>query len=226
MSQPGGSVECHRMRQLQIEEVQVRSEDVGNLATSCGASANHHSPACTQCRTLSLPCHYQEGGKRGLPAAYITALEKRLADTEAALSATLIALQTQDTTRLTGSRLSGAISQASQPQRSKAEKLEDWKRLPLQTDEQLAAWLQARHPDSAAPEAPQSGPSEPILGYQAHRTLRTSERRPEGMAHPHRETLGITSTSASAIEQLRDCDMPIIPNVPRDPYVQWRENYF
>jgi len=183
-------------------------------------------PICTQCRTSSLPCHYQEGGKRGLPAAYITALEKRLADTEAALSASLIALQTQNVTRLTDGHLSVAISQASQPQRSKAEKLEEWKRLPLQTDEQLAAWLQARHPDSAAQAASQSKSSESILTYQAHDTLKAPETRPDNNAHPFPKAHGTTATSASPIEQLRDCSKPTMPNVPRDSSTQWRENYF
>jgi hypothetical protein len=204
----------------------VRSEDVGKLNTSCRASANHHSPSCTQCRTSSLPCHYQEGGKRGLPAAYITALERRLADTEAALFTTLVALQTQDALRLTEGHLSGVTSQALQPQRSKAEKLEEWKRLPLQTQEQLAAWLQARRPDSTAPEMPQPGPSNPVPEYKAHSTLAVSERRLDSNASRFHETHANTARSASAVEQLRDCEMPIIPNVPRDFSIQWRENYF
>ncbi|KAL1801422.1 hypothetical protein ACET3X_001764 [Alternaria dauci] len=179
-------------------------------------------PSCTQCRTSSLPCHYQEGGKRGLPAAYITALEKRLADTEAALSAALIALQTQSAIRLTD----GAISQASQPQRSKAEKLEEWKRLSLHTDEQLVAWLQARHPDRVARATSQPNPSEPIFPYQAHNTSKATETRPDSNTRPIREAHGITATSASAIEQLRECSMPAMPNAPRDSSTKWRENYF
>jgi hypothetical protein len=204
----------------------VRSEDVGNLYTNCRASADHHSPSCTQCRNTSLPCHYQEGGKRGLPAAYITALEQRLADTEAALSATLLALRTRDPIPLTDGHLSGATLQDSQPQRSKAEKLEEWKRLPLQTTEQLAGWLEARHPDSAAPEASQSRPSEPTLTYQAHDTLRTMERQPDTNAHPFREPHGSTPRPASAVERLRNCNMPTIPNVPQESSTHWRENYF
>ncbi|KAG9187409.1 hypothetical protein G6011_05280 [Alternaria panax] len=200
---------------------------VHTLMSQPGGSVKFHSiPSCTQCRSSSLPCHYQEGGKRGLPAAYITALEKRLADTEAALSAALTTLQTQDTIRLTEGRLSVAISQASQPQRSKAERLEEWKRLPLQTDEQLAVWLQARYPDSGAQETSQSRPSDPMFAYQAQSVLKAIETRPNSNAHPFRETHGSTATSAPPIQQLRDCDMPSMPNAPRESSIQWRDNYF
>lgn len=217
------------MRELQIEEVQVRSEDVGNLHASCRTSANQYSPSCSQCQTSSLPCHYQEGGKRGLPAAYITALERRLAETEAALSATLTVVQNQDVVRLNNVLLSDASSQAPKRQLSKAEKLEEWKRLPLQTTEQLTAWLQAQCRNNAAPEVPPSRQSESVPVYdRARKTSRAGEGRPNSCAYASQQIPGDTSPPVSVLQQLKDCDMPIAPNIQRastDPS-RWRENYF
>jgi hypothetical protein len=216
------------VRELQIKEAQVRSEAVRNLHAGCIALANHQSPCCSQCQTSSLPCHYQEGGKRGLPAAYIIALEKRLADTEAALSAALVVLQNQEVTRLDDVQLSGA-SQALDRQRSKAEKLEEWKRLPLRTTEQLMTWLQAQHADNAGPGKLLSRPNDPAFDDdEARRTFKAAESRPDSNAHPSREIPTNTSMPVSVIDQLKDCEMPIAPNVPRSPtdLARWRENYF
>ena len=217
------------MRELQIEEVQVRSEAVGNPHASCRTSSNQHSPCCSQCQTSSLPCHYQEGGKRGLPAAYITALEKRLADTEAALSATLTVVQNQDLIRLNDVRLSDPSSHAPKRQGSKAEKLEEWKRLPLQTTEQLTAWLQAQCRETAAPEVfpPRHSNSVPH-NVGARKTTRTAEGRPNSGAHASRQLPGNTSPLVSVLQQLKDCEMPIAPNMQRAPTdpARWHENYF
>ena len=216
------------MRELQIEEVQVRSEAVGNTHASCRTSSNQHSPCCSQCQTSSLPCHYQEGGKRGLPAAYITALEKRLADTEAALSATLTVVQNQDLILLNDARLSDPSSHAPKRQGSKAEKLEEWKRLPLQTTEQLTAWLQAQCRE-AAPEVIPSRHSNSVPDNDgARKTCRTAEGRPNNGAHASRQIPGDTSPPLSVLQQLKDCEMPIAPNMQRAPtdLARWHENYF
>jgi len=217
------------MRELQIEEVQVRSEAVGNPHASCRTSSNQHSPCCSQCQTSSLPCHYQEGGKRGLPAAYITALEKRLADTEAALSATLNVLHHEDSIQLSDVRLSETSSYAPKRQGSKAEKLEEWKRLPLQTTEQLTAWLQAQCRDTAASEVLSSRYSKPVPDHGgARKTCRAVEGRPNSGAHASRQIPGDTSPPVSVLQQLKDCEMPIAPNMQRAPTdpARWQENYF
>ncbi|KAF1922565.1 uncharacterized protein M421DRAFT_48328, partial [Didymella exigua CBS 183.55] len=92
-------------------------------------------PSCSQCRASSFICRYQEGGRRGLPIAYINSLERRLRETESALYATLLAHNEQD--------IKASNFGLLKPPRelSKTERQDDWKRLPLQTPEQLATWF-------------------------------------------------------------------------------------
>ncbi|CAO2655831.1 Nn.00g046340.m01.CDS01 [Neocucurbitaria sp. VM-36] len=117
--------------------------------------ANTFSPICSQCQDFSLLCRYQEGGKRGLPAAYITSLERRLQETEIALSATLFSLQEVKGFEFLERNMISARSVPGRA-RSKAEKQNEWKRLPLQNSEHLAAWLRDKHNHDEMPGAEQS----------------------------------------------------------------------
>jgi hypothetical protein len=217
-----GATERYSLRELQIEEVQVRSESVclpyqhlypSRLAkTLC-------SPTCLQCQNSLLLCQYQEGGKRGLPAAYIAALEMRLAETETALSTSLIALQELDGLQLLGHDLRGRST--STRQRSKAEKVEEWRQLPLQTSEQLKAWLHAQHHigGSSSRVISTPDPNRPTLRI---------ERSWTNPPVPSTVERGVHSTPGSAIQQLRFCNPPVTPNVPQEIFgsVRWQDNYF
>jgi hypothetical protein len=138
-------------------------------------------------------------------------------------------LQNQDPIRLDDIRLLDASPQGPTRPWSKAEKLEEWKRLPLQTTEQLVAWLQAQYRDSASTEAHLSTHSEPVPGNDEARIKREAAKgRPDRNTQPSRETPNNAVTPASVVERLKDCDMPVAPNILQTSTdsVRWRENYF
>lgn len=221
--------------------MQVRPQNVSPLGPILNFSTTHYcSPSCSQCQVASNPCHYQEGGKRGLPAAYMRALEERLAETETALAATLVTLKDQAARQSLDYHLSSALSHPPAPQRSKVEKLEEWKRLPLQTYEQLMAWLGAQdHVNATLPTSPTDGSrclSEPQIytasGAMDSLTLFGSPSLPfvqAGAAHRARSAIGDRSTTtAMVMELLETCDQPKVPNASQHfpDYMQWRDNYF
>jgi hypothetical protein len=179
------------------------------------------SPICSQCQSSSLPCQYQEGGKRGLPATYITALEKRLAETETALYASLIALQELNGKQLLDCNLP-STSTPTRP-RSKAEKLEDWKRLPLQNSEQLNAWLQAQQQFSV--------PSTRVTSVSGPgRTKRRIERSvpPAGEQHVHSTPADASVSIVAVMQQLKSCSPAVIVNSSQESLRsgRWQANYF
>ncbi|XP_014560968.1 hypothetical protein COCVIDRAFT_87705 [Bipolaris victoriae FI3] len=164
-------------------------------------------PSCSQCQSASTACHYQEGGKRGLPAAYIKALEERLAATETALSATLIATRNSAAEHNIDAHLNSAGSNSPLRQRSKAEKMEDWKHLPLQTRDQLMAWLQAQEDEGLAA---------------------TTASRTECNESTHELEIHAAAPPRAVLEQLETCNQPIVPNAldGSPDSRQWIENYF
>lgn len=193
------------------------------------------SPSCSQCRASSLICRYQEGGKRGLPIAYINSLEKRLRETESALYATMLALDEHNSIK------AGNLSLFKAPRElSKTERQDDWKRLPLQTPEQLAIWFKEKQQ--------QAVPSEPGLSHipfpgvpTLQATASNSTENPR-MALPfsrmpgtdnnnihspvHAESASST-LSRSVTERLRGIDPPQAPNTSALPSksTSWH-NYF
>lgn len=236
-----GATKCHCLRELQVQEVQVRPQNVSPLDPILKFSTAHYrSPSCSQCQVTSTHCNYQEGGKRGLPAAYMRALEERLAETETALGATLLALKDQAAQQSIGYHLPSELSHPPAPRRSKVEKLEEWKRLPLQTSEHLMAWLGAQnHQNATLTTFPTDGSrwvSEPqthtASGAMNSRTLFDSPTLPfaeAGAAHRARSTAEDRSRStAMVMELLETCDQPAVPNTSEflPDYMQWRENYF
>jgi hypothetical protein len=169
--------------------------------------ANDSSPSCSQCQTASTACHYQEGGKRGLPAAYIKALEERLAATETALFASLMAIRSQAAEDLIANHLPSTMFDTPSRQRSKAERLADWRRLPLQTRDQLMVWLRAQEDENlAAAAAPQIDDSRSIPDNQVRTAV----------------------PSKTILELLATCSEPTVPNsLGCSPGSrQWTENYF
>lgn len=165
-----------------------------------------------------MVCRYQEGGKRGLPVAYIHTLEKRLQDTEAALYATLLALEDQRNVT------SGDLSSLKTPRElSKADRQDEWKHLPVLTVEQLTAWFQHKHQQAVPPE-----PELPHIPFPGSAILQAEGLQiPEDiqMDGPASVTPGLNNTcsptgsdstlpvsSKSVIEQLKGIDPPRAPN--------------
>jgi hypothetical protein len=163
-------------------------------------------PTCSQCQSAQL-CRYQEGGKRGLPVAYMTSLENRLQETEAALLAAVNALQGRGGVDAIDFC---AADEVSKVQRSKAEKQKEWKRLPLRTVEDLVAWSVEKQQqatiahDTTPPEHPRSDQNRNIV--------------PSVTSKP----------TADVVEHLKSCRRPTIPNASYTPPTStaWLENYF
>jgi hypothetical protein len=143
----------------------------------------------------------------------------RLAETETALSASLIALQELDGVQLLGYDLKGRST--STRQRSKAEKVEEWKQLPLQTSEQLKAWLHAQHHVGGSSSRVISNPDPDRTTLRIDHSLTTP-------SVPSTVERDVHSAPGSAMQQLRFCNPPIIPNVPQEILgsVRWQDNYF
>lgn len=94
---------------------------------------------------------------RGIPHGYLSALETRLIQTEAALFSVLSRAQPHQPHRLTPStRLHGQARWTDKQQR--ADRVGTWERLPLETPEDIHAWFQAQQavnhdmPMAAPPE--------------------------------------------------------------------------
>lgn len=202
------------------------SPQPSNWLTSC-------SPSCTQCSAASLICRYQEGGKRGLPIAYINNLEKRLRDTESALYATMLALDECDSIKASNFGLLKVPREL-----SKTERQDDWKRLPLQTPEQLVTWFQERQKQAVPPE-----PELPHIPFPGTQTLLPDERRvgedprmalpllhtpgPDASHSPSYPESSSSNLSRSVTDQLRGIDPPKAPNTSALPFksTSWH-NYF
>lgn len=178
-------------------------------------------------------CRYQEGGKRGLPVAYINSLEKRLRETESALYATMLALDEHDKIKASNLGLLKASREL-----SKNERQDDWKRLPLQTPDQLASWFKEKQQQAVPSE-----PDLPHISFSRAPTLQpvdSSSGEDPRMALPLPHTPGTDNThsplypeptsstlSKSVSEQLRGIDPPQAPNTSALPFktTGWH-NYF
>ncbi|KAJ4381657.1 hypothetical protein N0V86_003021 [Didymella sp. IMI 355093] len=190
-------------------------------------------PSCSQCCAASLVCRYQEGGKRGLPIAYINSLERRLRETESALYAALLAHKEQDSIK------AGNLSLLKAPRElSKTERQDDWKRLPLQTPEQLATWFQAKQQQAVPPEP--ELPHIPFPDATALQPIGSSSGEDPRMALPLPHTPASDNVhspvcpestsshlSKSVTEQLRGIEPPQAPNTSAVPFkpTSWH-NYF
>jgi hypothetical protein len=184
------------------------------------------SPTCSQCQISPLLCRYSEGGRRGLPVAYMTSLEARLQDTEAALFAALSTLQEIDSVHSVSLKTDGSSMQCSKPQRSKVEKQKDWKRRPLQTREDIITWFhdeqqqRGRARDLTRDAAPTSAvPSE---------TRSCTTTQPMPSLYEDQPAVRSQSASGAGVERLRSCRPPRAPNVssPAGHSAAWLNNYF
>ncbi|KAE8449612.1 hypothetical protein EG329_007942 [Mollisiaceae sp. DMI_Dod_QoI] len=97
-------------------------------------------PTCGQCATSPTLCKYAESNKRGIPSGYLGALETRLHETEAALYNALCELRRfNQTGTFSYSNVSEPLS-SHQSNTSKAFKLAEWRRYPLQTSKDVENW--------------------------------------------------------------------------------------
>lgn len=121
---------------------------------------------------------------------------------------------------------------------SKTERQDDWKRLPLQTPEQLAIWFEEKQ-QQATPIEPDL-PHIPFPGVPTLQPIDSSFREDPRMALPMPSTPSTENTqspvypdstspalSKSVTEQLRGIDPPQAPNTSSLPFkpTSWH-NYF
>ncbi|KFH42860.1 hypothetical protein ACRE_063920 [Hapsidospora chrysogenum ATCC 11550] len=161
-----------------------------------GESSAHNPIACESCRTKKRrcshdpsQCHYPEQNKRGLPSGYVNKLEARLAETEAALFHILSQVDGADsqTTSLAADEISSPPSSSSIPgQNSKAERVREWDRLPLQTVGDIRLWYRSKAvqccghvaadlPSRASQDTPGDQPVGELTGAHAGRSAQSSQ---------------------------------------------------
>ncbi|KAH7310243.1 hypothetical protein BKA65DRAFT_518696 [Rhexocercosporidium sp. MPI-PUGE-AT-0058] len=100
-------------------------------------------PICTQCSSSDSTCQYPQSSKRGIPSGFISNLEQRLLETEAALFEALLFIDTQSHQNPLPEEESlqrGEFIQRGRGQPRDA-KVEEWKRLPLNSAEHQRAWM-------------------------------------------------------------------------------------
>lgn len=177
-------------------------------------------------------CRYQEGGKRGLPIAYINNLEKRLRETESALYATMLALDEHESIKASDLGVLKAPREL-----SKTERQDDWKRLPLQTPEQLAMWFREKQ-HQAVPSEPEL-PHIPFPGVPTLQLADNSFTEDPRLALPLPQTPGSENVQSPAYpgsassalskgipEQLKDIEPPQAPNTAAPQRSTSWHNYF
>jgi hypothetical protein len=176
-------------------------------------------------------CRYQEGGKRGLPVAYMTSLETRLVDTEAALYATLCALHDQRGITSESIDIETAVLPNRKYTRSKADKQHEWKQRPLRTSENIATWFvdEQRHTSSnnnTCIPVPPTFKSADALSIAETLTL-PAEAGPRA-EEPSVPSRPISSPPNNVIKRLRSCKSPNVPNTWRQESgnMAWTNNYF
>ncbi|KAH8765434.1 hypothetical protein F5883DRAFT_557052 [Diaporthe sp. PMI_573] len=103
-------------------------------------------PTCTQCAGATANCHYPEKHRRGIPAGYVNALEKRLAETERALFFALAEARPgthSEATARPALRPSLLFRSTPTTQQEKAELMALWGKTPLEESAQVEAWFEA-----------------------------------------------------------------------------------
>ncbi|OAL56243.1 hypothetical protein IQ07DRAFT_2027 [Pyrenochaeta sp. DS3sAY3a] len=120
----------------------IACESCRNKKSKCAREL----PICSQCTAAGLTCRYPPINKRGIPSGYISFIEQRLFETE------LVTLE------LLSSIYTSQIPIASQPlsdesrqilvqfaqKQAKSAKIEEWKALPLNSEEQRHLWWKQR----------------------------------------------------------------------------------
>lgn len=115
-------------------------------------------PSCSQCRSSPEGCLYPEKNRRGIPAGYVNALEKRLAETERALFFALHELHDgeavhadyQNQPPFKALRESVLSSDTSSTQQEKANLVASWASRPLENRTQARTWLESMRTEAYA----------------------------------------------------------------------------
>ncbi|KAF2025866.1 alpha/beta-hydrolase [Setomelanomma holmii] len=206
--------------------------------SQAAAAAERHfveiAPACSQCQNSPVPCRYQEGGKRGLPTAYMASLENRLQDTEAALYDALRALQSQSRQEPSPLQLDLRNLVAPKVQLSKAEKQKEWEQYPLRTNEELSAWFAQYHGENTTTSEPlgnvrwSTKQTQDGVEVDLDMISRSAVRGMSSTTTGHRDTRTQPVALEDALTQLQNCRQPPAPNVlpPTITSTTWVENYF
>ena len=160
----------------------------------------------------------------------MASLERRLADTESALLASLLALQDQNGFLLVDHYVGRNLALSSKQERSKADKQDEWERFPLRTRGEMHAWLHAQPSydeddmrGAVPPLPPLRRAKKQMNGNAAISLISTANDR------ELRVTSESTSTSQPTIqEQLKRCDPPTVPNNVRNSWclAPWYDSYF
>lgn len=148
----------------------------------------------------------------------MSSLETRLQETENALQASLLALQSVDGIENINITIPMGPSTTTQRTLSKNEKQLEWKRMPLQSVEDLAAWLKQKHEEGKDHSLRQQSTVEEASAFP-----------PIDLGQP--EVLSRRPSSpdfADILGKLESCTMPSVPNAFNVPSasVRWQEHYF
>ena len=170
---------------------------------------------------MQLSCRYTEGGKRGIPAAYINSLEDRLVETEAALCSALAAIDAMHPAGI--AQLPVTDHLATLPQRSKVDKQHEWRRLPLRSGDQLQRWYEQKRPSTPSREhrvSPLHSPRDQAENTQALQTC------PDVPQHSqHASALGSPVSSMLNHKSAFGTEARNAASLHTSAVTQWR-NYF
>ncbi|KAH7080910.1 hypothetical protein FB567DRAFT_115638 [Paraphoma chrysanthemicola] len=121
----------------------IACESCRNKKSKC----DREIPRCSQCATSGSSCQYPPVNKRGIPSGYLSFIEQRLFETELVVFELLSAIyKSQRPIELQHvSHLERQVLADLSQKQSKSLKIEEWKSLPLTTDESRHEWWLRRH---------------------------------------------------------------------------------
>ncbi|EMD64905.1 hypothetical protein COCSADRAFT_315933 [Bipolaris sorokiniana ND90Pr] len=116
----------------------IACESCRNKKSKC----DRELPICSQCSSSDTLCRYPPINKRGIPSGYISFIEQRLLETEIVVLELLSAIY-ESRVPIEPQRLPERdrrlLSEYGQKQ-AKTHKIEEWRNLPLTTEEQRRTW--------------------------------------------------------------------------------------
>lgn len=153
---------------------------------------------------------------------------------EAALYTALVAHQDLGSVTSLPDPINSAILKMPRPQRSKAERQNEWRQLPLATRQDLLAWLKEKHQatDTSSDSHPRkqqvpfvdSTNAESVQAESSSRYTISDLNDDDLSAQVH----VMSPPARPAMEQLKSCTPPIVPNWAALPFnsIAWYERYF
>lgn len=158
----------------------------------------------------------------------MTSIEKRLQQTEAALYASLRALQEMDGLQSLSLNAEGASKTESRPQRSKAEKQKEWMQRPLRTSQDVLTWFRD---EQEQPSTHSTRQDARLTGEATAGTIYDSKTQTTSTMPSQREDQPSACSQAdpgAGMERLKACKPPSVPNASlfAGQPTSWLENYF